>query len=478
MEVLFVASEMAPFIKTGGLGDVVGSLPFYLKKQGVDVKVILPFYKQVNTKNVQDLSCVGTFDIEYANTHNTVSLYHATYSGLDVYFIQNEHFYDRDYIYGFGDDYERFAFFCRAVMELLKIRNYKPNLIHLHDWQTALLSVYLKDTNDSFFDGIKTLFTIHNMQYQGVFPHHVLNSIGLDNSYFDIEKLEYYGGINFMKGGLLYSDYISTVSKTYAKEIMTQKYGYGLDGVVAKRQDKLRGIVNGIDFENNNPKTNKNIWYSYSKDDFKNKKKNKEELQKELGLNVSDVPLVAIISRLVDQKGFDILRRTLLDKNAQLVVLGTGDRIYEYKFEEVAKQYPGQISVNLFFDPVLADKIYAGSDMFLMPSLFEPCGLGQLFAMRYGSIPIVRDTGGLSDTVSHFTYDNKSGNGIVFNDYLTSAVDWAVNYAINLYEDKDTWNVLVKNALSYDSSWDSKALEYIKLYEEIISDTKLGVFNE
>ncbi len=473
LKVLLVSSEVSPFAKSGGLGDVAGALPKELLKNGVDVRVVLPKYKKIKEQFITNQEYVGSYDISLGWRQQSASVF-KTDSPVPTYFIQNEYYFGRDGLYGYGDDVERFAFFSKACIELCGLIDFKPDVIHCNDWQTGLVPLYLKDFYNKFlfFTGIKTLYTIHNLQYQGYFGIDMLGNADLDRGYGNMDKLEFRGGWSFMKAGIMYSDAINTVSRTYANEIQTQSFGYGLEGMLCLRADSLYGITNGIDTTVYNPETDKHIYENYNAENAENKSLNKAKLQDELGLPVrDDVPLFAIVSRLVDQKGLDLVSGIMsefMDKDVQLTVLGTGDGKYEHLFSSLKQRYPDKLSVNIMFDEALAQKIYAGSDFFLMPSLFEPCGLGQLIAMSYGTLPIVRKTGGLSDTVVHFDKDSlETGNGFCFEHYLLSGLMWAVNEALSVYADKNLMKKAIHNAMTADFSWKRSAEEYIDLYKRL-----------
>ncbi|MDR0957836.1 MAG: glycogen synthase GlgA [Clostridiales bacterium] len=471
MKVLFVASEVSPYAKSGGLGDVIGSLPKELKKLGADVRVVFPRYKHL--KKTPDLKYVGSAAITLDWRRQSASVFETEENGVNFYLIENDYYFGREGFYGYGDDHERFAFFSKAAIEILPIINFVPDVIHFHDWQTGVACVYLKDVYKRFkcFSEVKTLFTIHNLQYQGCFGREVMGSIELNEGYFVNDKLEFYGNISLLKAGLTYADMLSTVSETYALEIQTPEFGYGLDGMLRSRKDDLHGIVNGIDYDLYNPETDSTIFKTYSHDDLSGKAINKRELQRTLGLPVrDDVPVVAVVSRLVDQKGFDILSSCIHDflaRDVQFVVIGVGDGRYEYLFRDLANRFPDKVSANIFFDDNLARQIYAGSDIFLMPSLFEPCGLGQIIAMRYGTIPVARKTGGLSDTIEHYNNVTKSGTGFLFEHYMSSGLMWALSEALSYYNRKEDWNNLIQNAMRKDFSWHVSAKKYISLYEKL-----------
>jgi starch synthase len=355
--------------------------------------------------------------------------------------------------------------------------SFKADVIHFNDWQTGLGCTYLRDVyrNFTFYTEMKSLFTIHNLHYQGVFGRNILWSVGLNDGYFTNGDLEFHGNISYLKAGLIHSDAVSTVSETYAAEIQTPSYGYGMDGLLRKRglaEGRLFGITNGIDIEKYNPETDAHLTANYDSKTISRKKENKFELQKSLGLPVRDVPMLGIVSRLVDQKGFDIVSIVmdeLMYRDLQMVVLGTGENRYENMFRNYAWRFPDKLSANIMFSDALAQQIYGGSDIFLVPSVYEPCGLTQLFAMRYGTIPVVRKTGGLADTVRHFNRETRRGNGFLFEDFLASGLMWAINEALTVYGTHD-WDVLVKNAMEGDFSWHSAAGEYIDMYRKIITN--------
>ncbi len=469
LKVLFVATEITPYAKSGGLGDVIGSLPKELKRLGADVRIVFPKYSLIDEKLLKGLEYVDSFVIRLSWRNQSCSIYTID-DETPTYLIENDFYFGREGFYGFWDDDERFAFFTKASIELLNVIEFKPDIIHFNDWQTGLGPVYLRDNYGGFifYHDMKSVFTIHNLQYQGNFTKGYLDHVDLNNGYFTPDKLEFYGRVSFMKGGLVYADAVTTVSETYAKEIQTEEYGFGMDGLLRQCNHKLTGILNGIDVEQNDPKTDTRLFANYDKDSLENKKKNKYALQKHLGLPVCDKPLISIISRLVDQKGLDIVAvclEELMNMDVQIVVLGTGDGRYEHLFKHTQWLYPDRISANTFFSGDLAQKIYAGSDMFLMPSLFEPCGLGQLFAMRYGTVPIVRKTGGLTDTVTQYNYTTKKGNGFIFEDYLASGLMWAVKEALNcFYNYPEDWEQVIKNSMECDFSWKASAKKYLELY--------------
>ncbi|MDR3091676.1 MAG: glycogen synthase GlgA [Clostridiales bacterium] len=473
LKVLIVASEVAPYAKSGGLGDVAGSLPRELCKLGVDCRVVFPKYEDIRDDWFKGMEYVDSIVVALGWRKQGASI-HQIKAEVPTYVIENDFYFRRHGFYGYGDDFERFAFFSKASIEMLTKIDFRPDVIHFNDWQTGVATVYLKDVYGkfTFFNGIKSLYTIHNLQYQGVFGREVLGTIDLDDSYFAPDKMEFYDNINFMKAAIVYADAVSTVSETYASEIKYSNFGYMLNGVLQSRGDDVYGVINGIDVDHNNPETDSRIYAPYSKDDLSGKAKNKAELQKDLGLDVRpEVPIISIISRLADQKGLDLVAlcmEELMGKDLQVVVLGTGEGRYEHLFKHYSWRFPNKMSANIFFSDELAQRIYAGSDMFLMPSLFEPCGLGQLFAMRYGTIPIARRTGGLNDTIEAYNPETGGGTGFLFNDYVASGMMWAINSALGLFWDnKEAWTKLIKNAMNKDYSWAASAKKYVELYKKL-----------
>jgi starch synthase len=444
MKIVMCASEVVPFAKTGGLADVAGALPLALEAAGEDLIIVMPKYKAVNRTSAS----LG--------------------KNIKVYFIENDAYFGRDGLYGdkngdYKDNLDRFSFYCKSALELLKKINFKPDIVHCHDWQSALIPVYLKTVykDDPFYKNTRTLLTIHNIGYQGLFPKEEFPKLGLDWGLFNIEGLEFYDKINILKGGMEFADVINTVSPTYSKEIQTKEFGFGLEGVLNKRRGSVFGILNGLDYSIWNPETDKFIAKNYSPKTREDKYKNKEDLQKLFRLPAKkEIPLLGIVSRLAEQKGFDILAegiKEICKLPLQLVILGTGDMKYHLLMEEMVKAYPKVISVALKFDDALAHKIYAGSDIFLMPSKYEPCGLGQLISLRYGTIPLVFKTGGLADTVT-------SENGFIFDQYSSAALIKTIKAAVAAFGKKSRWQGLMQKAFADDFSWQESAKEYVRLY--------------
>ena len=472
LKVLLVASEAAPFIKSGGLGDVAGSLPKALRAQGVDVRVVIPRYMTVKEKEMYGVEYLGEFPVHLLwRTQQAKILVKP--GEIHIYFIENNFYFGRGGLYGYGDDNERFAFFGKAVMDMMAMLDFYPDVIHCNDWQTGPVCMYLKEIYRKmiYYSRIKTLFTIHNLQYQGNFDKSTMELLGVPYYCYENGNVEFYGNVSYMKMGLMYADRISTVSQTYAKEIQTWQYGYGMDGILKSRKNVLSGIINGIDYVTNDPATDKRIQVHFDADHLEGKAENKRLLQERLGLEQRDVPIIGMITRLADQKGLDILSYVfdeMMCRDVQFVLLGTGENRFEYLFRSMEERYRGRVSANIFFDENLAQQIYAGSDMFLMPSLFEPCGLGQMFALRYGTVPIVRKTGGLADTIFQYSTETKEGNGFLFETYDGNGLLWALDQALAVYhQGKDEWQNVVKNAMASNYSWESSAREYIKLYESL-----------
>lgn len=473
MKVLFAASEAVPFVKTGGLADVIGSLPKELVKQGLDVRVILPKYEDIPAFWTQQMESVATFTLQMGWRQLYCGIFSLKHEGVTFYFIDNEFYYRRKGCYGYGDDAERFAYFCRAVMDSLQHIDFIPDLIHCHDWQAGMIPVLYRAhfSYQPKYAHIKTVMTIHNLKYQGVFGKDQFKDFfALGDEHFTGYALEQYGGASFMKGGLLYSDYITTVSPTYAEEIQTPFYGEYLDSLLRSQSYRLQGIVNGIDYDELDPLTDPHLEVHY--DDAESKSLNKTKLQERLGLPVRpDVPVIGLVSRLVEQKGLALIDRVieeLMSLDAQWVILGTGDHRYEQLFRWVADRFPDKVSAHITFNEGLARQIYAGSDMFLMPSQFEPCGIGQLIAMRYLTVPIVRETGGLKDTVQPYNETTGEGTGFSFAHYNAHDMLYTIEQAVRYYSDKDVWSQLLSNIQEKDFSWRSSALQYIDVYEQLV----------
>jgi starch synthase len=477
MNVLMIAAEAVPFVKSGGLADVIGSLPKALTAAGeADVRVMLPKYEDIPEAWLAKLKPLGSFSVQVGWRHQYCGIETLTHEGITYYFLDNEYYFRRRGLYGYGDDSERFAYFCQAALEAIPRLDWTPEVLHCHDWHTALVPVFLKAHYaawNELYSGIKTVFTIHNLKYQGVFGYGVLRDLlNLGDEHFHANALEFYGAVNYMKGALNYSDSITTVSPTYAAEIQTPHYGEGLDGTLRHRRTVLQGIVNGIDYDAFDPMTDPHLKVNYRKSP-KKKLQNKTALQEELGLPVrEDVPMLSIVTRLVEQKGLDLIAHVLeelLREDIQLVVLGAGDALYEKLFRDAAYHHPKRLATRLLFDEGLARRIYAGSDLFLMPSKFEPCGIGQMIAMRYGTVPIVRETGGLADTVQAYNQYTGEGHGFSFTHYNAHEMLDTVKNALIVYRDAAQWERVTDNMSKQDFSWTVSAKQYIELYESLMN---------
>jgi len=475
MKILLVSPEVAPYAKTGGLADVAGSLPQALRRLGHDVRVMLPCYQSIQRGGFALRKSRKSVEIPIAGEERKGLLRQTTLEGVTVYFIENQEFFGREGLYGtpagdYADNAERFGFFCRAVLAFLRRLDFRPDVIHLNDWQTGLIPVLLRTElrDDPFYSSMGTLLTIHNLGYQGLFPATTLESLGLPSSLFAMEALEYYGQVSFLKGGIVYADKINTVSPTYRDEILSAEMGIGFDGILRARQQDVSGVLNGLDSKQWDPSIDTALPVNYSAKNLHGKKTNKRTLQKALGLDTRmNGPLVAMVTRLDTQKGLDIVEdawQELLRRDLQFVLLGSGEKVHTDRFARLRNDAPGRVSINLGFDDGLARRIYAGSDLFLMPSLYEPCGLGQLIALRYGSLPLVRRTGGLADTVHDPQDDPQRANGFVFDEPTPAALLAALDGALSLYENRRYWLRLVKRGMEQDFSWTRSAQDYLQLY--------------
>ena len=470
-KILFVASEATPFISTGGLAEVIGSLSKALAKSSdYDVRVVIPLYSDISWEKRNKFRFLGNIFVPLAWRNQYCGIFSYEQDGVVFYFIDNEYYFKRPGCYGYYDDGERFAFFCRSVMEIMPFLNFYPDILHCHDWQGALASVYLK-TIYCFrpeYQYIRALFTIHNIEYQGKYSLDILEDLfGISNSWRYL--LEYNNCINLMKAAVECSEKFSTVSPRYAQEIKDPFYAHGLDPIVRRNEFKLVGILNGIDTDSYNSETDKAIFANYSAENPEPKKKCKEELQKMFNLPVKpDTPVIAIISRLVAHKGLDLVRTVIeevLRQDVQIIILGKGDSAYENYFSDLARKYVGKLVTVIAFNPDLSRKIYSGADIFLMPSKSEPCGLSQMIASRYGAVPVVRETGGLYDSIKPV---GNGGNGFTFASYNAYDMLYVIREAVNCYNDKEFWAQLVKKVMSVDFSWQRSALEYEKLYGEML----------
>ena len=454
---------------------MAGSLPKALTAMGNDTRIVLPRYR-----GIDNAATVTDFPVQMGDrtetciireSHIEAKLPEGGTKKVPVYFIDNYHYYDREGIYCHYDEAERFAFFSKAVIEMAKKIDFRPDIIHCNDWQSGLIPFLIKEKyrNDPFYSKTATLFTVHNLLYQGNYPREILGMLGVGDEYFHQERLEFFGQVSYIKAGLLYADIINTVSKRYAQEIQTPEFGLGFEGLLRKRSQDLHGIVNGINYHEFDPAADPRIFQNYGAESLADKYENKYNLQKEMDLPVREVPVIGLISRLVDQKGLDLIAEifdSLMKEDLQFIVLGSGDKYYEEMLARMREKYPQKMGLYLGFNSILAQRIYAGADMFLMPSKFEPCGLGQLISLRYGTVPVVRATGGLADTVVDYDGKTGSGNGFSFEPYNAGVMLNTIKRALRLYtQEPQNWRKLVAHALGQDFSWNRSAAEYLELYD-------------
>ena len=472
MKVCFIAAEAAPFVKVGGLGDVIGSLPKSLRELGVDARVILPLYSSIDRERF-GLKYKAYQFVDLGWRHSYCGIFETEVDGVPCYFVDNEQYFNRDSIYGQIDDGERFAFFSKASLEILPALDFKPDVVNVNDWHTALSVIYLdvlKSREAEFYKDMKSVLSIHNIEFQGRFnPYEMGNLFGLENKYFD--ALIYNGDVNLLKGAIQLADRVNTVSETYAREILDPYFSYGLDKILTVEQGKLRGILNGIDVDKFNPKTDPMIPVNYDLKTFEDKVQNKLAFQKEMDLEVNaDIPLIGMVTRLTHQKGIDLILQAseeILKTGAQLVILGTGDAHYESALRSLEHYRHDRVRSILLFSNEMSAKIYAASDLFLMPSKTEPCGLSQLISMRYGTVPVVHRVGGLRDTVIPFT--GVEGNGFTFESFQAGDMMDAIYRAMTcFYQSPDEWKQIIKNNLQKDVSWEQSAKKYLDLYHEVV----------
>ncbi len=491
-KILIAASEIVPFAKTGGLADVAGALPKALKALGHDVRCVMPLYSCVDREayGIKDTGREAWIDIALCG--HRAGIMESVIPGTDipVYFIENPEFFDREEIYRtpygeYWDNAERFMFFSRAVVEMIKAVDFKPDVIHCNDWHTSLIPVYLKTAyawDRNVYGNTATVFSIHNIAYQGVFDRSKLSHAGLPDSLYNMHEMEFYGGVNFMKGGAAFSDIVSTVSRRYCEEVKTPEFGYGLDGLLTARGEDFKGVLNGIDYEVWNPAIDKLLPFYYDMDSLEQKEEIKEELLKENGLNYSPaVPVIGMITRLDDQKGLGFVSaiiEEMMKINLQLVILGTGEERYHSMFWHLRERFPDRIGLNLKFDNRMAHLIYAGCDMFLMPSYFEPCGLGQLISLKYGTVPIVRETGGLADTVRHYNFNKKQGNGFTFQGFNPWDLFLAIRVGVDSFKNRNCWRKIMLNGMKENFSWEHAAAEYVLLYEAALHKVQMRNLEE
>jgi starch synthase len=477
MHIAFAASECVPYSKTGGLADVVGALPHALAALGHQVSVYLPRYRQTKLSDADTV--VASVTVPFDDKYRFCSVVAAgSKAGVKFYFVDYPPYFDRESLYGtsaadYPDNAERFALFSRAVLEASKILGV-PNIFHCHDWQTALVPIMLRTfyTEDPAFAQTGTVFTIHNMGYQGLFPPETLPLLMLPWDLFTISKMEFFGQVNFLKGALVYSDFVTTVSKKYSQEIQTTEYGFGLEGVLRNRAATVTGILNGVDYDEWSPQTDKFIAAKYSPQDLSGKQKCKRDLLNAFGVTSAspEIPVIGIVSRFAAQKGFDLIAQ-IMDRLALedmiVVTLGTGDKLYEEMFQRLNKQFPNKIAIKVAYDNTIAHKIEAGADMFLMPSRYEPCGLNQIYSVKYGTVPIVRATGGLDDTIEPWDARSGKGTGFKFTDYTGESLLLTIKQALSAYHDQTSWQTLMRNGMARDFSWGASAREYGKIYDKV-----------
>lgn len=477
-KILFAASEAMPYAKTGGLADVTGSLPRCFDRHKYDVRVILPKYACMDKAFLPQLQFVCRFYVNLNWRRQYVGIFTAEYKGVRYYFVDNEFYFAGDQLYhNIYEDVEKFAYFSKAVLASLPYIDFEPDVIHCHDWQTGLIPVYLRTAfgDDNFYAGIRTVFSIHNLKFQGRWKlKEVMDITGLPAQIFNSRELEFYGEANYLKGGVVYADAVGTVSPSYAYEICTPEGGEGLEGLLAGKPNRIFGILNGIDYEEYNPVSDPYIEVNYGAEDvIAEKRKNKEALQREMGLAVlPDTLLIGMVSRLTDQKGFDlivyVLEELLAEKEIQLVILGEGEEHYVSALRQAQTRHPEKLGLFIGYSDELAHRIYASADAFLMPSLFEPCGLCQMISMRYGTVPIVRETGGLKDTVQSYNEYENTGTGFSFRNYNAHEMLFIIRYAHNIFMDhRENWNGIVRRAIRQDFSWDASAKQYETLYDRL-----------
>jgi len=482
MKILFAASEAAPFARTGGLGDVAGALSKALSRLGHDVRLIMPLYRDIDVERYRLGVVAGGLEVPPTMGSGKVVILEGWLpSGVRVYFVRHDPSFNRDGLYQApsGEDYpdnaERFALFCRATLEACRALAFQPDVAHVHDWQTALIPVYLKTLlrGDSFLEGITTVFTIHNLGYQGLFGAEILPRLGLPREVFTPAGIEFYGQVNLLKGGLLFADLLTTVSPRYSREIRTPELGHGLDGVLRQRSGDLFGILNGIDPEEWNPAIDRHIAARYTAADLSGKAVCKKDLQRRFRLpERAEVPVLGVVSRLAGQKGLDLLRDIIVDVmslDLQLVLLGSGEKALEAAFLQAARQHPSRLGVKIGFDIPLSHQIEAGADLFLMPSRYEPCGLNQMYSLAYGTIPVVRATGGLDDTIVTFDPETGRGNGFKFDEATAAAFLQSIMQALALFSQKAHWGRVVANAMAGNFTWDRSAREYEQLYRRSLA---------
>lgn len=477
MKVLFAAAECAPFFKTGGLGDVAGALPKELKKKGTDIRIVLPYFQQMPHKYQEQCEDVLYFYVDVGWRHQYCGVKKLELEGLTYYFIDNQYYFGRDGLYGYYDDGERFAYFQLAVIEMMEKIDFIPDIVHVNDYHTAMIPFLIREKYHWIqrYQAIETVLTIHNIEFQGVFGAEIMSDLfGMGAERYNDGTVRFDDNVNFLKTGILYAGRVNTVSPSYAQEIQTPEFGSGLDGVLRMENNKLSGILNGINYEINDPETDPLIPANFSTVDLTGKSVDKAALQTRMGLPVKEVPLIAIVSRLTHQKGFQLVMDELtymMQEELQLVVLGTGEAGFEQGFRDFANRFPEKCAVSISFDIKLAQLFYAGADLFLMPSAFEPCGLSQMISMRYGTLPIVHEIGGLKDTVIPYNPITKEGTGFGFSEFTSFYLMETIKRATVLYKEEPVaWQKLIQTAMAKDFSWNYPGQEYIELYRLLITD--------
>lgn len=475
MRILLATAEAEPFAKTGGLGDVMGGLPIALAEQGNDVAVVMPKYSSIPHEYVEKMRYITSFFFPLGWRQVYCGVFELKFENYTVYFIDNEYYFKRDNMYGYADDVERFAFFSKAILEAMQEVGFKPDVINCNDWHVGMIPVLLDAyfKRSPFYEQVKTVMTIHNLKFQGRYNHEqVFELFSLGDYYFTDDKVEYKGDASYLKGGLVYADYITTVSESYAEEIKNEYFGEGLDGLLFARSNSLKGIVNGVNYDIYNPAKDPMIYKNYNGRNFvSGKLENKKSLLYNLGMPYYEgAPLIGVVSRLTEQKGFDLfepIMDEIIAAGAQMIIVGTGDEKYENMFRHFAWKYPDKVCAYIKFSNEIAHKVYAASDMFLMPSKFEPCGLSQLISFKYGTVPIVREVGGLKDTVNPYNEFTGEGNGFSFANYNAHEMLYTVKRAIELYRDKKIWNPLIRAGMRADFSWDVSAKKHLEIYKMI-----------
>jgi starch synthase len=481
LKILFASSEVVPFAKTGGLADVSSSLPAALASLGHQVVVVMPLYRSVMEGPFELSSIEGALEVPYRGRILKDKVFYSELEpNLSVYFIRKNEFFDRSMLYStpegdYFDNADRFIYFSRGILNLSKLIGFKPDIIHCNDWQTCLVPSYLKSLYmyDAFFEGVRTILTIHNLAYQGIFAPEYMAVSGLPAEFYSLNRFEYYGQMNFLKGGIVFADIITTVSEKYSLEIQTPEFGYGLEGILKERSRDVHGVLNGVDYREWNPETDSHIIANYNEKSLSGKARCKKDLMEAFKLKDSEkAPLVGIVSRLAAQKGFDILAEAvdkLVELGFLMVLLGTGDEIYEKQFAKIGKKHKGRFGIKIAFDNALAHKIEAGADMFLMPSRYEPCGLNQMYSLKYGTIPVVRATGGLDDTIEEFDAKSGKGNGFKFAEYSSQALTEKMKRALEVYRNQELWMKLVRNGMGEDFSWERSARKYENIYHKALA---------